>query len=416
MLVPGAGEINRKTFPRVHRSFSDFVTSAGAGEFRVDKTDSDGELAIQCIRQLTELWVATQKGLQEFPAQLPYVIQHWYSHLTRVVGVKMEQAERDDESIYTPIDSISDADTNSGTPVAAEVTKKHAGSGGILECITFSLDGTRMVIAQAQSIRSRNIQTGDEVSLLGHTDRVCFVAFSPDGRRIVSASLDTTIRIWNSDTGDLVLGPLKGYNIVSCAVFSPDGRRIVSTSDDRTIRVWNSDTGEMVLGPLQGHTDIVYKAVFSPNGRLIVSTSRDKTIRVWDAQSGDMVLGPLEGHVDGVRFAVFSVDARHILSCSTDGTILIWDLNTGERVVGSHESDGIMLALTDSETAPYINIPPHSNIPAAGTSTSSYSFSLEQGVVVGVVNADIDTCLYADITSEFLMGRYAGQLILTWWQ
>jgi hypothetical protein len=52
VLVAGAGEINRRTFPHVHRSFFDFVTSAGAEDFRVDTTDSDGELAIQCIRQL----------------------------------------------------------------------------------------------------------------------------------------------------------------------------------------------------------------------------------------------------------------------------------------------------------------------------------------------------------------------------
>src|SRR5882762_2917599 len=74
VLVVGVGDINSRTFPRVHRSFSDFVTSAGAEDFRVDTIDSNGELAIQCIRQLTRLWVGAEEGLEEIniPAQLPY--------------------------------------------------------------------------------------------------------------------------------------------------------------------------------------------------------------------------------------------------------------------------------------------------------------------------------------------------------
>jgi WD40 repeat protein len=368
VLVAGAGEINRRTFPRVHRSFSDFVTSAGAEDFRVDTTDSDGELAIQCMRQLSQLWANVEQGLQEIPAQLPYAISHWSSHLTRMVGVKMEQVERDDESISTPdaIDIVSDPDS---AQVGVEVKKRTGGSGD-LWCITFSPDGTCMAITQDESIRSRNIQTGEEVSLLGHTESVYFVAFSPDGKRIVSAS-------W-----------------------------------DKTIRIWNSDTGEMVLGPLEDHTNTVNSAVFSPDGRLIVSTSNDQTIRVWDSQSGAMVLGPLKGHISGVEFAVFSADARRIMSYSDDGAILIWDCDTGEMVLGSHESDDAKLSFTDSETAPYIITPPHSNIPAAGTS-ASYLFSLDDGVVAGVVCDDVDTWLYC--TNHVLMSRYTGQLILTWY-
>ena len=413
VLVAGAGEINRRTVPRVHRSFSDFVTSAGAEDFRVDTTDSDGELAIQCIRQLSQLWASLKQELQEIPAQLPYAMSHWSSHLTRMVGVKMEQVERDDESISTPdaIDIILDPDTNPGAEVGVEATKKRTGDSGTLWCITFSPDGTRMAIAQSLSIRLRNIQTGEEVSLSGHTNDVYFVAFSPDGKRIVSASNDDTIHIWNSGTSEMVLGPLRGHtDAVTSAVFSPDGRRIVSASDDDTIRIWNSDTGEMVLGPLRGHTDTVKSAVFSSDGGLIVSASYDNTIRVWDSQSGNMVLGPLEGKVN---LAVFSADARHIVSCSPGGIILIWDCDTGDVVRSSHESNDTKLSFTDSETTPYIITPPHSNIPAAGTSAESYSFSLEWGLVAGVVDADADTWLYTDRISGVMMWRYAGQLILS---
>ena len=319
----------------------------------------------------------------------------------------MEQLERDDESISTPdtVDIVADPDMNPGARVA---TKKRSSVSGDLWCIAFSPDETRMAILQDKSIRSRNIQTGEEVSLSGHTGSVTFVSFSPDGKRIVSASWDKTIRIWNAGTGEMVLGPLEGHtSAVYSALFSPDGRRIVSASGDDTIRIWNADTGEMLLGPLEGHTNDVNSAVFSPDGRLIVSASLDDTIRVWDSQNGNIVLGPLEGKA---VLAVFSADARHIVSCARNRTILIWDCDTGEIVQDAHKSDDAQLSFTHSETAPHIITPPHSNIPASGTSASSYSFTLERGLVAGVVDADVDTWLYAD--PGFRMWRYAGQLIL----
>jgi hypothetical protein len=124
-----------------------------------------------------------------------------------------------------------------------------------------------------------------------------------------------------------------------------------------------------------------------------------------------MVLGPLKGHPSEVRFALFSADARHILSSSVD-SVFVWDSGTGERVPGSFKGDGTKLSFTNSETAPYIITPPRSNMPAAGTSTSSYSFSLKHGVVGGVVNSGFDTWLYADIMG-LRIGRYAGQLVIT---
>ena len=83
---------------------------------------------------------------------------------------------------------------------------------------------------------------------------------------------------------------------VRSVAFSPDGRRIVSGSDDKTIRVWDAETGEEMVEPLKGHSDWVRSVAFSPDGRRIVSGSDDKTIRVWDAETGEEVVGPLKGH------------------------------------------------------------------------------------------------------------------------
>jgi WD40 repeat protein len=412
VLVAGAGEINGQTVPRVHRSFSDFVTSAGAADFCVDTIGADGELAIRCLHQLDQLWELPEQLKLGIPAQ--YAVSHWSSHLARVVGVKVEEADSDSISTPDTENIVLDPKKNTSAPVSAE---KSSHTGGGLHCITVSQDGKHIVSAQGQSIRLRDTQTGDDTvpPMLGH-GHVYFVAFSPDGKHIVSASGDHTICVWNSETGDMALGPMKGHtNLVYSAVFSPDGRHIVSTSADKTICIWNLDTGDMVLGPLQGHTSAVWSAVFSPNGQFIVSASSDETICIWNSETGSMVLGPLEGHTNAVEFAVFSADGQHIVSCSTDGTILVWDSQTGERLLASSEGDpDAKLSFTKSETAPYIVTPPQGNTPLQGSSTSSYYFHLDNDDVAvgGVVNSGIDTWLYANYNLYFVMGRYLGQLIM----
>ena len=80
------------------------------------------------------------------------------------------------------------------------------------------------------------------------------VAFSPEGRRVVSGSIDKTVRIWNTATGE-VKAELKGHtNDVNSVAFAQDGSQVVSGSDDNTVRIWNAATGE-VEAELKGHTD-----------------------------------------------------------------------------------------------------------------------------------------------------------------
>jgi len=124
----------------------------------------------------------------------------------------------------------------------------------------------------------------------------------------------------------------KHTDAVSSVAFSQDGKCIISGSVDKTVHVWDAETGEAVHTPLQGHTDMVYSIAFSQDGKCIVSGSHDKTIRVWDAETGEAVHTPLQGHTSGVSSIAFSQDGKHIISGSYDNTVHVWDAETGEAM------------------------------------------------------------------------------------
>ena len=165
---------------------------------------------------------------------------------------------------------------------------------------------------------------------IGHTMGIRSVSYSPNGLQIVSGSNDTTIRIWDAETGAPVGNPLEGHtDRVFAVAYSPNGQHIVSGSDDKTIRIWDAETGAAVGNPLEGHTDEVLSVAYSSDGRRIISGSRDKTIKIWDAETGSAVGNPLDGHTRGVGSVTYSPDGRHIVSGSWDKTIRIWDAETG---------------------------------------------------------------------------------------
>ena len=143
--------------------------------------------------------------------------------------------------------------------------------------------------------------------LQGHAEGVTSVAFSPDGKYIVSGSEDKNIRMWDAQTGKLVAAPFEGHTgSVTSVAFSPDGNYIVSGSSDSTIRMWDAQTGRLVSDPFEGHTTTVTSVAFSPDGKYIVSGLGNKTIRMWDARMEQLVSDPSEGHTNSFTSVAFS--------------------------------------------------------------------------------------------------------------
>ncbi|MEV6325452.1 TIR domain-containing protein, partial [Nocardia sp. NPDC051787] len=85
------------------------------------------------------------------------------------------------------------------------------------------------------------------------------------------------------------------HSLIRDVAFSPDGKRIVSGSHDKTLRLWDAATGQPIGPPLTGHTDVVQSVGFSPDGKRIVSGSHDKTLRLWDGATGQPIGPPLTG-------------------------------------------------------------------------------------------------------------------------
>ncbi|WPJ67032.1 hypothetical protein SMAC4_14111 [Sordaria macrospora] len=195
--------------------------------------------------------------------------------------------------------------------------------------VAFSPDGQRLASGSVDNtIKIWDPASGSCLQTLeGHSQYVDSVAFSPDGQRLASGSGDDTIKIWDTASGSC-LQTLEGHSkTVRSVAFSPDGQRLASGSEDNTIKIWDP-ASRSCLQTLEGHSWYVVSIAFSPDGQRLASGSWDKTIKIWDPALGSC-LQTLEGHIDSISSVAFSSDGQRLASGSWDKTIKIWDPASG---------------------------------------------------------------------------------------
>ncbi|MBD2344218.1 WD40 repeat domain-containing protein [Anabaena subtropica] len=212
--------------------------------------------------------------------------------------------------------------------------------------LVLTSDGKTLVSASAdKTIKVWNVDTGKVISTLqGHTDVVRAIALTSDGKTLISGGGDNKIKIWNLQKFHLKRTLISASVPVWSVAISSDGQTLVSGHEDGSIRIWNFPTGQL-LRTIKGHEGRVFSVAMSPDGETFATGSIDKTMKMWDLYTG----GRLHtiAQQDAVRSVIFSRDGKKLASGSWDKTIKIWNIQTGQllHTLVGHTSRVVTLSL-----------------------------------------------------------------------
>jgi len=205
-------------------------------------------------------------------------------------------------------------------------------SGNVANAVAFRPDGKLVLIASAdRSVRLWDVEgKRDAKRLVGHTATVWAVAFSPDGSKAISGGVDGTARIWDLASGQ-ELFKLEGHDaLVSAVAFSADGTKALTGSFDGSVIWWNAVTGKEIRR-LDGAAKAVFAVALHPKEKL-AALAADRQVILWDYSTGEVVT-KWDAHRGAVGTVAYSDDGLSLVTGGDDGLVKIWDAKTGKLAV-----------------------------------------------------------------------------------
>jgi YD repeat-containing protein len=169
--------------------------------------------------------------------------------------------------------------------------------------------------------------SGNVKRLWAHAGTVTSIAFSADGRHLVSASEDAVV-VW--DTASNTAGTRVPAGAVTAVAWSPRGDLIATADRDGRVRLWNAETLREAGAPISAHTGRVFSVVFSGDGRTLASAGSDRRLMLWDVSSRRAIGTSIPGRLEDFELR-FSIDGRTVVAPNPNGGLSFWSVRTGQR-------------------------------------------------------------------------------------
>jgi WD40 repeat protein len=198
----------------------------------------------------------------------------------------------------------------------------HSGTGTLVKV---SPDEQKFVSVADEQVVVWSLQPGAKLhTFSGHTGKVCCAAWSSDSKLVASGGADKVVLVWDAETGNQVMDPLRGHSdSVLHVVFDTKTSFMVSASLDKTIVVWKLDDGSKTATERHRFTTHAYyvdKISLSPDDKFVVSgSSYDNMVEMWDVNSGQQIRVLMGVRVTSLEDVVWSQDGKRIESVATEG-------------------------------------------------------------------------------------------------